>query len=427
MGKKKTTKVQPFVSIITPTFNRRPFIPTMIECYKNQTYPKNRMEWIIVDDGSDKIEDLIRKENFPEDQVKYISLPQKVNLGKKRNICHQHSKGSILVYMDDDDYYPPERVSHAVEMLLAHPEAMAAGSSEIYIYFKHIQKMYQFGPYMPNHATAGTFAFRRELLNNTAYQDEAAIAEERAFLKNYTVPMVQLDPMKTILVFSHIHNTYDKKKLLETPDPRTVKESSKTVDMFIKFTSEASIKKYFLKDIDKQLANYDPGDPKWKPEVFEQMKVIQKERDEMIRKMQLQQQQQQMQQQQNLGENPKIMINETGKPPRELSMPEIIQVIQQLQERIQMLESQTSNPLQFQNTMIESQQKQLLEDKLAAFEMENKFLKERISALQNENRKLLETQKIPPPPGLPMPTPSTTIIENIATRLKNDHEITLTF
>jgi glycosyltransferase involved in cell wall biosynthesis len=59
MGKKKPTKAQPFVSIITPTFNRRPFIPTMIECYKNQTYPKNRMEWIIVDDGTDKIGDLV--------------------------------------------------------------------------------------------------------------------------------------------------------------------------------------------------------------------------------------------------------------------------------------------------------------------------------------------------------------------------------
>ena len=428
MGKKKTTKAQPFVSIITPTFNRRPFIPTMIECYKNQTYPKNRMEWIIVDDGTDKIEDLIKKENFPEDQVKYFSLPQKVNLGKKRNICHQHSKGSILVYMDDDDYYPPERVSHAVETLLAHPEAMAAGSSEIYIYFKHIQKMYQFGPYMPNHATAGTFAFRRELLNESAYQDEAAIAEERAFLKNYTVPMVQLDPLKTILVFSHIHNTYDKKKLLETPDPRTVKESPKTIDMFIRYQSEAPIKKYFLQDIDKQLANYDPGDPKWKPEVFEQMKVIQKERDEMIRKLQ-QEQQMQQQQQQNFGENPKIMINEPGKPPRELSMPEIIQVIQQLQERIQVLESQTQsqNPLQFQNTMIESQQKQLLEDKITAFEMENKFLKERISKIQNENKKLLETQKIPPPPGLSMPSPPPTKIENVEICLKSEPEITLTF
>ena len=381
-----------------------------------------------MDDGTDKIEDLIKKENFPEDQVKYFSLPQKVNLGKKRNICHQHSKGSILVYMDDDDYYPPERVSHAVETLLAHPEAMAAGSSEIYIYFKHIQKMYQFGPYMPNHATAGTFAFRRELLNESAYQDEAAIAEERAFLKNYTVPMVQLDPLKTILVFSHIHNTYDKKKLLETPDPRTVKESPKTIDMFIRYQSEAPIKKYFLQDIDKQLANYDPGDPKWKPEVFEQMKVIQKERDEMIRKLQ-QEQQMQQQQQQNFGENPKIMINEPGKPPRELSMPEIIQVIQQLQERIQVLESQTQsqNPLQFQNTMIESQQKQLLEDKITAFEMENKFLKERISKIQNENKKLLETQKIPPPPGLSMPSPPPTKIENVEICLKSEPEITLTF
>jgi hypothetical protein len=336
--------------------------------------------------------------------------------------------------MDDDDYYPPERVSHAVEMLLAHPEAMAAGSSEIYIYFKHIQKMYQFGPYMPNHATAGTFAFRRELLNESAYQDEAAIAEERAFLKNYTVPMVQLDPLKTILVFSHIHNTYDKKKLLETPDPRTVKESPKTIDMFIRYQSEAPIKKYFLQDIDKQLANYDPGDPKWKPEVFEQMKVIQKERDEMIRKMQQEQQmQQQQQQQQSFGENSKIMINEPGKPPRELSMPEIIQVIQQLQERIQTLESQqvqNQNPLQSQNIMIENQRKQLLEDKVTAFEMENKYLKERISALQNENKKLLETQKILPPPGISMPTSSTlppTIIENVEIRLKSEPEITLTF
>jgi hypothetical protein len=50
----------------------------------------------------------------------------------------------------------------------------------------------------------------------------------------------------------------------------------------------------------------------------EQMKVIQKERDEMIRKMQQEQQmqQQQQQQQQSFGENSKIMINEPGKTPR---------------------------------------------------------------------------------------------------------------
>ena len=55
MGKKTKNKAElPFVSICTPTFNRRPFIPYMIKCFEHQTYPKDRMEWIIIDDGTDK-------------------------------------------------------------------------------------------------------------------------------------------------------------------------------------------------------------------------------------------------------------------------------------------------------------------------------------------------------------------------------------
>ena len=27
---------------------------------------------------------------------------------------HEKTKGEIIVYMDDDDYYPPDRVNHAV-------------------------------------------------------------------------------------------------------------------------------------------------------------------------------------------------------------------------------------------------------------------------------------------------------------------------
>ena len=93
--------------------------------------------------------------------------------------------------------------------------------------------MYKFGPYGPQHATAGTFAFKRKLLSETSYSDDAALAEEKSFLKNYTIPFVQLDPMKAILVFSHEHNTFDKRKLLENPHPNFVKESPKTVDMFV--------------------------------------------------------------------------------------------------------------------------------------------------------------------------------------------------
>ena len=45
-------KYYPLVSVCTPTFNRRPFIPIMFQCFRNQTYPTSCIEWIIVDDGS---------------------------------------------------------------------------------------------------------------------------------------------------------------------------------------------------------------------------------------------------------------------------------------------------------------------------------------------------------------------------------------
>jgi len=275
----------PFVSICTPTFNRRPFIPFMIQCFLHQNYPKKLLEWIIIDDGTDKIEDLVKDIK----QVKYYKFDEKMTLGKKRNIAHEKSKGEIIVYMDDDDYYPPCRVSHAVCKLMEFPNILCAGSSEMHIYFKHIQKMYQFGPYGPNHATAATFAFRRKLLNETSYDENASLAEEKHFLKNYTVPFLQLESSKTILVFSHIHNSFDKKELLQNPN-QFMKLSDKSVDDFIK---EEAIKKFFLNDIDDLLTKYEPGNPENKPDVLKQIKELKENRDKKILEIQRQQQQQQ--------------------------------------------------------------------------------------------------------------------------------------
>ena len=302
----------PFVSICTPTFNRRPFIPAMLKCFEHQTYPKHRMEWIIIDDGTDKIEDLVK--HHPN--VRYFKYDEKMTLGKKRNLVHDKSIGDILVYMDDDDYYPPERVSHAVETLQANPNALCAGCSEIYIYFKHIEKMYQFGPYKDTHATAGTFAFKRELLKNNRYEEEACLAEEKAFLKDYTVPLVQLNPKKVILVFSHEQNTFDKRKLLENPN-QFVQESSKTIDDFIK---QPELKEFYL-NIDSKLENYSPGDATMKPDVLKQMLQMEEKRRKTAEDQAKNCQQ--------------ITIQQNGGPPTVLTTPQVVELIKQQQTQIQ--------------------------------------------------------------------------------------------
>lgn len=310
---KKPTSSMPFVSVCTPTYNRRPFFSTLFECFKNQDYPMSRIEWIIVDDGTDKVKDLIDAANIP--QIKYFELDEKKTLGFKRNYMHDQSKGSIIVYMDDDDYYPPDRISHAVDRLLKNPKALCAGSSELYIYFKHVQKMYQFGPYGPNHATAGTFAFRRDLLKITRYNESACLAEEKEFLHNYTIPFVQLDPLRTILVFSHNQNTFDKKKLLNSAPNKFTKESDKTVNTFIRRDNEESIKKFFMEDIDPLLETYAPGDPSMKPDVLKQMKEIEEQRAKMA------------------SQQPP-MVSQPGKPPEQLDLPKAINIIQSMQETL---------------------------------------------------------------------------------------------
>jgi glycosyltransferase involved in cell wall biosynthesis len=346
MSKSKSNETKlPFVSVCTPTFNRRPFIEMMIKCFDSQDYPKHKMEWVIVDDGSDPIEDMVKS----HPNVKYFKYDEKMTLGKKRNIMHKRSCGDIIVYMDDDDYYPPERVSHAVERLMGNPTALCAGSSEMYIYFKDNKdkcKMVQFGPYGPDHATAGTFAFKRKLLKETKYNDEACLAEEREFLKNYTVPFVQLDPLKTILVFSHSHNTFDKRTLLENmAGNQYIKYSTKKVEDFIK---DKEMINFFVEGLEDKLRAYEPGNINMKPDVLKQMKELGEKRKKMEKKMMEERERNMIFLNDNTGANKganngvnagvnavsTIVFQEEGKLPRELNHCEVVEMLMSQQKQL---------------------------------------------------------------------------------------------
>ena len=201
------------VSVVTPTYNRRMFIPTLIDIYKAQTFPKEKMEWIIIDDGRDKVEDLFKEASIPN--LRYIRVQKKMRLGAKRNMLNKEATGAIIVAMDDDDYYPPTRVSSVVEAFQKNPSIELAGSSEMNLYYMDTKKIYITGPYGENHATNGTMAWRKSYANTHSYNEYVTHAEETSYLDNYTNKMIQLDPLHTILVICHTDNTVDKNKLRE--------------------------------------------------------------------------------------------------------------------------------------------------------------------------------------------------------------------
>jgi len=224
---------RPFVSILTPTYNRSKFIPALVECYKAQTYPKDRMEWIMLDDGTEKVEETFLKLTKGLPNIRYIALDEKINIGAKRNRLNKEAKGEICVCMDDDDYYPPERVSHAVTRLSSSPSVNLAGSSTLFMYYSDNGDIIRLGPYGANHATNGTMAYRTHYGKTHFYDEMVTHAEEKSFLQDYMNPLIQLDPMKVMLVMSHSENTFDKNIFRSKENPFVEKTKLK-IKNFIK-------------------------------------------------------------------------------------------------------------------------------------------------------------------------------------------------
>lgn len=212
-----TSGPRPPVSIVTPTYNRRKFIPWLIECIKAQTYPRAHMEWLVYDDGTDKILDLLTP-HMTTLNIRYFSSDTKLNVGVKRNFLNTEARGAVIVCMDDDDYYPPERVAHAVGTLIA-KKVDLVGSTRNQLYFTDDASIWEVGPYGPNHATFGTMAYTKALTLRTRCDETVAFAEEVSFTKNYTIPLAQLDPMKVMLVLCHSENTFNKGKLRDAESP----------------------------------------------------------------------------------------------------------------------------------------------------------------------------------------------------------------
>jgi O-antigen biosynthesis protein len=102
---------QPLVSCIMPTAGRRLFVGQAIQYFLGQSYPSR--ELIIVDDGVDRVEDLV-----PLDQrIRYIRLEKRQTLGAKRNRACEEARGEIVVHWDDDDWMAPWRLSYQVQSL----------------------------------------------------------------------------------------------------------------------------------------------------------------------------------------------------------------------------------------------------------------------------------------------------------------------
>jgi hypothetical protein len=111
---------EPQVSVVIPTFNYGRFIEEAIESVLSQDFPADRMEVLIVDDGS--TDDTAARVKKYESRIQYF---RKANGGQGSAFDYgfARARGEIISLLDADDYWFPDKLRCVVEEFEKHPEA----------------------------------------------------------------------------------------------------------------------------------------------------------------------------------------------------------------------------------------------------------------------------------------------------------------
>jgi glycosyltransferase involved in cell wall biosynthesis len=109
--------MQPLVSVIMPTANRRRFVARAIEQFRAQTYAEKQL--IIVEDGGDDCSDLCGSSRIIHLRARLYGAANKrrLSIGAKRNIACAAASGEIIAHFDDDDWQAPRRLEAQVAAL----------------------------------------------------------------------------------------------------------------------------------------------------------------------------------------------------------------------------------------------------------------------------------------------------------------------
>jgi glycosyltransferase involved in cell wall biosynthesis len=251
MTKKETTKYifQNKVIIVCPTYNRRNFLPSLIYQFCYQTYPKNLLTMIILDDSDISNEDIFNSlDNDIHSRILYLYDKEKKPIGEKRNILNDIAKSmdcTYIVCFDDDDYYPPDRVEYGIRRL-EETGYLIGGSSALPVYYPDIDNIYISGPFVNKiyygHATNGTLLYHVNFLENHRYLDTDTKAEEMHFLNNFKISLLQIPYEHVMLCIAHLSNTVDKYELLH---------AAKLLDSKIEYIITDSYLLNFFKNVKK--------------------------------------------------------------------------------------------------------------------------------------------------------------------------------
>lgn len=232
----------PYVSIVTPTKNRKFIFELPIYNFTHFNYPPHKLEWIIIDNGTENLKDIL-----PDDKrIKYITVePDKYSIGELRNLSIENSSHEYIVYMDDDDYYDINSVRARIISLLKYKEqGIECVGCETVPFFNLINGENMTGSNKKNYLCEASMAHTKDFWRKRRFNNDK-IGEFRYFLIYRQHQVLHIPYEFIIIALNHNVNTTGLSRF-----------SKKEVDESWKNTNFSKVYfQYFPEEIKKILLN----------------------------------------------------------------------------------------------------------------------------------------------------------------------------
>ena len=190
------------VDVLIPTYQRKKFEGLISLNINKQTYPLIK-NVIIADDSNDNL----------HLDINYSVLSYKVermSIGSKRNFLLSKSTSRYAVFMDTDDMYHPDYISHSIHRLLMSGKSIT-GTSDMLMYYQ--EQTYRLSCIFFHAINEATLVI--DTHNVKLKFKEQNSSEGLEPLKNHIGDIVQTDINKVMCCLCHQENTINKKIWLE--------------------------------------------------------------------------------------------------------------------------------------------------------------------------------------------------------------------
>lgn len=206
----------PCVSVLTPTMkSRAKFIDLMLLNISSQTYPHDRIEWIVVGDKNESTKTVFLEafSKIPSISCRYVRCDIEGDIGKKRNYACSLAKHKILASMDDDDVYNNNYLEYSVSEMNQRAVNMV-GCRDMLVFFPLFDgKMTCVRGSLVHEAT---IVCRKQHWKKSKYSENCMKGEGSKMVSGSYFN--ELDITRVMVCMAHTSNTYDKTKLLESTE-----------------------------------------------------------------------------------------------------------------------------------------------------------------------------------------------------------------